>query len=147
MPCPFLSRLPGTFIKNYATPLLKMYADQCPVVSRAVSVNNGPHYRQELASAFKHIGGTSDPSVEANSTSKVADDAINCPFLKEIGQDGKKKLVKASLKHEIFEERTKGNEKKLSQCILIFNFGKLIVVDTKLLLTDNFHLNRLILRL
>ena len=109
MPCPFLSRLPGTFIKNYATPLLKMYADQCPVVSRAVSVNNGPHYRQELASAFKHIGGTSDPSVEANSIPKVADDAINCPFLKEIGQEGKTPLVKASLRHDIFEERAKGD--------------------------------------
>ena len=122
MPCPFLSRLPGTFIKNYATPLLKMYADQCPVVSRAVSVNNGPHYRQELASAFKHIGGASDPPIEANASLKVADDAINCPFLKEIGQDGKKKLVKASLKHEIFEERAKGNKEILLQSIITFIF-------------------------
>ena len=112
MPCPFLSRLPGTFIKNYATPLLKMYADQCPVVSRAVSVNNGPHYQQELASAFNNIGTTSEQSNVASTSPIVADDTINCPFLKEIGQDGKKQLVKASLKRDIFEERAKGNKKK-----------------------------------
>ena len=110
MRCPFLSRLPGTFIKNYTTPLLQMYADQCPVFSRAVSINKGPHYQQELASAFKTIVNN-DTGAESSSTNAkvgVLNAGIECPFLKEIGQDGANRLIKASPKHDIFEERCKG---------------------------------------
>ena len=110
MPCPFLSRLPGTFIKNYTTPLLKMYADQCPVISRAVSINKGPHYQQELASAFLNSdAGAEQTSVNAKDSVRNA--TKECPFLKEIGQDGAKQLVKSSSNTEIFEERSKGDNK------------------------------------
>eukprot|EP00092_Neocalanus_flemingeri_P096300 GFUD01122577.1.p1 GENE.GFUD01122577.1~~GFUD01122577.1.p1 ORF type:complete len:532 (-),score=136.62 GFUD01122577.1:151-1746(-) len=34
MPCPFLSRLPSQFVKNYSGKLLKTYGDHCPVVSQ-----------------------------------------------------------------------------------------------------------------
>ena len=34
MPCPFLSRLSSTFIKNYSGKLLKTYGDHCPVMSK-----------------------------------------------------------------------------------------------------------------
>jgi len=37
MPCPFLSRLPTTFVKNYSSKLLKTYGDHCPVVSQGVT--------------------------------------------------------------------------------------------------------------
>jgi len=30
MPCPFLTRLPSNFVKNYASPLMKQYVEQCP---------------------------------------------------------------------------------------------------------------------
>ena len=107
MPCPFLSRLPGTFIKNYATPLLKMYADQCPVISRTVSVNKGPHYHQELASAFKNVA-SSNSGVDTNSIGSVQPDVydinMNCPFLKDLGQDGTKQFIKPGNEDEIFEE-------------------------------------------
>ena len=33
MPCPFLTRLPSTFVKNYAPALMKQYMDQCPIMS------------------------------------------------------------------------------------------------------------------
>ena len=34
MPCPFLSRLSSTFVKNYSGKLLKTYGDHCPVMSK-----------------------------------------------------------------------------------------------------------------
>jgi len=37
MPCPFLSRLPSTFVRNYAGNLLKTYAEHCPIASQAVA--------------------------------------------------------------------------------------------------------------
>jgi len=37
MPCPFLSRLPSQFIKNYSGKLLKTYGEHCPVVSQGVT--------------------------------------------------------------------------------------------------------------
>ena len=112
MPCPFVSRLPGSFIKNYAAPLLKMYADQCPVISRAVSVNNGPHYHQELAPSFRHVVGNNakaETLVESENP-ETFDGSMKCPFLKDLGQDGAKRFVKPSLKYDIFEEASKGND-------------------------------------
>ena len=110
MPCPFLSRLPGSFIKNYATPLLKMYADQCPVLSRAVSVNNGPQYQQEVASAFADIVNPDAVAVSTSMHGKVngLDNNIKCPFLNEMGRDTTNQLVKAATGHDIFQEGYKG---------------------------------------
>jgi len=34
MPCPFLSRLSTTFVKNYSGKLLKTYGDHCPVMTK-----------------------------------------------------------------------------------------------------------------
>ena len=92
MQCPFLSRLPGSFIKNYAVPLLKNYADQCPVISRAVSVNKGPHYHQEFAAAFKNAG--TDPDSASSRKPYVKDISMKCPFLNDLGKDGTKQLIK-----------------------------------------------------
>lgn len=41
MPCPFLTRLSQNYIKNYASILLKMYGNQCPVVSSNMSTIAG----------------------------------------------------------------------------------------------------------
>ena len=67
MPCPFLGRLPGNFLKNYG-PLMKMFADQCPVVSRGVSINKS----------------TCGPVV---SNPDVVD---ACPFLKDVHSNDNK---------------------------------------------------------
>merc|ERR1712088_742607 len=37
MTCPFLSRLPSQFVKNYSSKLLKTYGEHCPVVSHGAS--------------------------------------------------------------------------------------------------------------
>jgi 5-aminolevulinate synthase len=37
MPCPFLTRLSSTYVRNYAPILVKAYGNQCPVVTRAIS--------------------------------------------------------------------------------------------------------------
>jgi 5-aminolevulinate synthase len=37
MTCPFLSRLPSQFVKNYSSKLLKTYGEHCPVVSQGAS--------------------------------------------------------------------------------------------------------------
>lgn len=45
MTCPFLSRLPSQFVKNYSSRLLKTYGEHCPVVSQGASqtlASNGP---------------------------------------------------------------------------------------------------------
>ena len=34
MPCPFLSRLSSTFVKNYSGKLLKTYSEHCPVMTK-----------------------------------------------------------------------------------------------------------------
>lgn len=37
MPCPFLTRLSQSYVRNYAPALLKMYGSQCPVMSRSMN--------------------------------------------------------------------------------------------------------------
>lgn len=37
MPCPFLTRLSTTYVRNYGTTLLKTYGQHCPVMSRLAS--------------------------------------------------------------------------------------------------------------
>ena len=140
MSCPFLSRLPGSFIKNYATPLLKMYADQCPVISRAVSVNKGPHYHQEFAAAFKSAGHNPE---QINSGKPDVDDiSMKCPFLKDLGQDGTKQLIKPSREPEIFEESSKGKylfRRNHIHLRVILLYLKPIVPNIIILLSGGFY--------
>lgn len=37
MTCPFMSKLPTTYIKNYVSGLLKTYGQSCPVMSRFIN--------------------------------------------------------------------------------------------------------------
>lgn len=37
MPCPFITRLPTSFVRNYGGSILKKYGESCPVISRAMS--------------------------------------------------------------------------------------------------------------
>lgn len=66
MPCPFLTRLSASYVRNYAPVLLKTYGSQCPVISRAISTLQKPP-----------IG-----NVEPSSTKEVAmNQDTKCPFL------------------------------------------------------------------
>ncbi|CAG9759262.1 unnamed protein product [Ceutorhynchus assimilis] len=62
MPCPFLTRLSQNYVKNYAPVLIKMYGNQCPVISRSIT---------QMAS---------NNEVQENLTSA----ASKCPFLNEV---------------------------------------------------------------
>ncbi|XP_060537215.1 5-aminolevulinate synthase, erythroid-specific, mitochondrial [Cylas formicarius] len=50
MPCPFLTRLSQNYVRNYAPVLVKMYANQCPVVSRSINHTvNFPDVQENLS--------------------------------------------------------------------------------------------------
>lgn len=42
MPCPFLSSLSSSFVRNYASSLLKQYAPLCPVAPRLLTTSSAP---------------------------------------------------------------------------------------------------------
>lgn len=64
MPCPFLNRLPSSYIRNYGMSLLKSYGNHCPVMSRMMS---------DATNASEHV---SSPAPAAPPT--------KCPFLAEV---------------------------------------------------------------
>jgi 5-aminolevulinate synthase len=64
MPCPFLTRLSPNYVKNYAAVLLKMYGNQCPVISNNLSTVVG----QDLKTGIQDSQKSQSP----------------CPFLKEV---------------------------------------------------------------
>jgi 5-aminolevulinate synthase len=64
MPCPFLTRLSPNYVKNYAAILLKMYGNQCPVISNNLSTVVG----QDLKTGIQDSQKSQSP----------------CPFLKEV---------------------------------------------------------------
>eukprot|EP00092_Neocalanus_flemingeri_P023840 GFUD01025865.1.p1 GENE.GFUD01025865.1~~GFUD01025865.1.p1 ORF type:complete len:533 (-),score=146.48 GFUD01025865.1:151-1749(-) len=67
MPCPFLSRLPSQFVKNYSGKLLKTYGDHCPVVSQGVTHSLAASTPQQQAQCpvastkIRHNGGMDSP--------------------------------------------------------------------------------------
>ncbi|KAK3910612.1 5-aminolevulinate synthase, nonspecific, mitochondrial [Frankliniella fusca] len=65
MPCPFLTRLSSTYVRNYGSTLLKTYGQHCPVVSR-------------LASSVASTDSSSAKNEEATNALK------KCPFLAEV---------------------------------------------------------------
>lgn len=75
MPCPFLTRLSSTYVRNYAPILLKNYGNQCPVVTRAIS---------QLQSAS---GNNTNQTQERNlSSAQVQENAVDkkCPALADV---------------------------------------------------------------
>jgi len=69
MPCPFLSRLPSSFVRNYAPSLLKTYAEHCPIASQAVASSlagqsgNQTACPVNAASLHTQVGGGDKSSV------------------------------------------------------------------------------------
>lgn len=64
MPCPFLSRLSASYVRNYAEPLLQTYGSQCPVIARSIFSSPAAD-----ASASQVTTGGTTPA----STQKVVD--------------------------------------------------------------------------
>ena len=51
MPCPFMTRLPSNYLRNYAGSLFKTFGDQCPAVRRAAAVAPVHHDAAKMATA------------------------------------------------------------------------------------------------
>lgn len=65
MPCPFLTRLNASYVRNYAPVLLKTYGHQCPAVARAVST--------------LQTGGTSTGSTNTTANNQVQEKVEKTP--------------------------------------------------------------------
>lgn len=83
MPCPFLTRLSQTYVRNYGSSLLKMYGNHCPVISRSF-----------------HEAESTDVKQEANTK------ASKCPFLPELNE-----MVKKASQEDIIEVQNKEENK------------------------------------
>jgi len=79
MPCPFLTRLPSKFVKNYASPLMKQYVEHCPFLGS----NRG------IVSSVNYSG-----------QEKIAD---KCPFLKNVNKNVIKQVA-PQIKEDIIVE-------------------------------------------
>ncbi|XP_066152756.1 5-aminolevulinate synthase, erythroid-specific, mitochondrial isoform X1 [Euwallacea fornicatus] len=89
MPCPFLTRLSQNYVKNYAPVLLKMYGNQCPVVSRTLNHMASNNVAPEITE-------------NSNAPSK-------CPFLNEVS-GAIKELKQDEVTDVIQGDESKANE-------------------------------------
>lgn len=89
MPCPFLSRLPSSYVRNYGLNLLKSFGSHCPVVSRlAASVTSDPCAEQGLESptlTCPFLAGVSSPVVK-EASQELEGDVIQSPPKAESGE-------------------------------------------------------------
>lgn len=97
MPCPFLTRLSTSYVRNYGPSLLKAYGSQCPVVARTISsLQNPPAGTADATGtagtvAIKKkepVAAPKQPEVKAPSRNlsslqqpKAKEEAKKCPFL------------------------------------------------------------------
>lgn len=77
MACPFMSKLPTTYIKNYVSGLLKIYGHSCPIMSRFINDRSPTNLANEKIDIKKKC-----PFLEDESTSKVVKEVS-----KEIQED------------------------------------------------------------
>ena len=75
MSCPFLTRLPTTFVKNYGSVLAKQYLDHCPFLGSYVQHRN--------------IG-----------TNSTKENQLQCPFLKNTKDSEEAGIIKSVLHHQ-----------------------------------------------
>lgn len=66
MSCPFMSKLPTTYVKNYVSTLLKSYGQSCPVMSRFINVESSTNKLNEQIDSK-----TKCPFLEDENTLKV----------------------------------------------------------------------------
>lgn len=77
MACPFMSKLPTTYVKNYVSGLLKTYGHSCPVMSRFINVGSPASVINEQTDTNKKC-----PFLEHESTAKAVKEVS-----KEIQED------------------------------------------------------------
>ncbi|XP_025404714.1 5-aminolevulinate synthase, erythroid-specific, mitochondrial [Sipha flava] len=82
MACPFMSKLPSTYIKNYVSGLLKTYGHSCPVMSRFIN------------------GGSCTSLINDKTDSKK-----KCPFLEDKNTAKVVKEVSKEIQEDIIEPK------------------------------------------
>lgn len=90
MPCPFLTRLSTSYVRNYAPALLKAYGAQCPVVARTISTLQNPPV--ESASAAKveqnrNLSSLQQPKPKDEGGKKCPFLSTAAPHVKELGAE------------------------------------------------------------
>jgi len=114
MPCPFLSRLPSQFVKNYSGKLLKTYGDHCPVVSQGVTQSLAapvPAPKEPLQSKCPVAGANFQTNAAKNSPIKPITDFSDDIEVKEFN--------KSPFGYESFFE-TQIQKKKMDHSYRIF---------------------------
>jgi len=87
MPCPFLSRLPSTFVRNYAPNLLKTYAEHCPIASQAVASSLAAGQTSTPLSSPNGVSGREECPVSSSSIHTQAQKAVQAPVSPALGLD------------------------------------------------------------
>lgn len=77
MSCPFMSKLPSTYVKNYVLGLLKTYGHSCPVMSRSINIGTSTGLINEPTDIKKKC-----PFLDDESTAKIVKEVS-----KEIQED------------------------------------------------------------
>lgn len=84
MPCPFLSRLPSAYVRNYGLNLLKSFGSHCPVVSR-LSASISPDaaaQRDQAAPRCPFLAEVSVPVIK-EASQELQGDVIQFPVKDE----------------------------------------------------------------
>lgn len=76
MPCPFLSRLPPSYVRNYGLNLLKSFGSHCPVVSRLTATNGMS--AENLPSKCPFLNDVNSP-VYKEASQELQSDVIEFP--------------------------------------------------------------------
>lgn len=92
MPCPFISRLPSTYVRNYAGNLLKTYAEHCPYASQVV-VGSSFTGSSAPTGGVGGVGGSTSKSQEGSSIHTQA-------------RDGARSAVRPVLQADVIQETT-----------------------------------------
>lgn len=91
MPCPFLTRLSTSYVRNYAPALLKAYGAQCPVVARTISTLQNPPPSVESASAKvdqnRNLSSLQQPKPKEEGGKKCPFLSTAAPHVKELGAE------------------------------------------------------------
>lgn len=94
MPCPFLTRLSTSYVRNYAPALLKAYGSQCPVVARTISTLQNPPATGAPESASKqkeqpnrNLSSLQQPKPKEEASKKCPFLSSAAPHVKELGAE------------------------------------------------------------